>query len=293
MVATDIRWDLLANLGNNFIASYEGGQKRAQQARLADIGRGVADGSLDYRSAAGEFFGLGDAASGMSLLKMGEESAKVRFEVSASAAIKPIRQARETGSAAPARFGGHRRPMLDAHAALIPSILDAKSAIILVEIQAELGRHGVVVGAASTIHRWLRSRNLRCKKEPESRRARQARRGTAAGRPLQQQQALLGMALRGLKGAHGADNMAFDGQHRRGLRPVALVIVTEGERGHAACLMLTPGENGPGSSWCETASMRSATAQRTNSPMVMRSAFAARFTRSRKPRGARAQTSSG
>jgi hypothetical protein len=41
----------------------------------------------------------------------------------------------------------------------------------LSEIQAELRRHSVVVGAASTIHRWLRGRNLRHKKEPESRRA--------------------------------------------------------------------------------------------------------------------------
>ncbi len=90
--------------------------------------------------------------------------AAARFEVSPSAAIKLVRQVRETGSAAPARFGGLRRPILDAHAALVQSILDAKADITLVEIQAELRRHGVVVGAASTIHRWLRSRNLRHKK---------------------------------------------------------------------------------------------------------------------------------
>jgi transposase len=90
--------------------------------------------------------------------------AAARFEVSPSAAIKLVRQVRETGSAAPSRCGGHRRPILDAHAVLVQSILDAKSDTTLVEIQAELRRHGVVVGAASTIHRWLRGRNLRHKK---------------------------------------------------------------------------------------------------------------------------------
>ena len=90
--------------------------------------------------------------------------AAARFDVSPSAAIKLMRQVRETGNAAPARFGGHRRPLLDAHAALVQAILDAKSDITLVEIQAELSRQGVVVRAASTVHRWLRGRNLRHKK---------------------------------------------------------------------------------------------------------------------------------
>jgi putative transposase len=90
--------------------------------------------------------------------------AAARFEVSPSAAIKLMRRVRKTGSTAPARFGGHRRPMLDPHAAVVQSILDARSDITLVEIQTELRRHGILVGAASTIHRWLRGRNLRHKK---------------------------------------------------------------------------------------------------------------------------------
>ena len=90
--------------------------------------------------------------------------AAVRFEVSPSAAVKLMRRVRESGSAAPARFGGHRRPMLEPHAALVRSIVDAKADITLVEIQAELRRHGVVVGAASTIHRWLRRVGLSHKK---------------------------------------------------------------------------------------------------------------------------------
>ena len=64
--------------------------------------------------------------------------AALRFDVSPSAAVKLMRRFRESGSPAPARFGGHRRPILEPHAALVRSILDAKTDISLVEIRAEL-----------------------------------------------------------------------------------------------------------------------------------------------------------
>jgi transposase len=81
--------------------------------------------------------------------------AALRFEVSPSAAVKLMR-VRESGSPAPARFGGHRRPILDEHDAVVRSLLEAKPDITLVEIQTELARRGVVVRATSTILRWLR-----------------------------------------------------------------------------------------------------------------------------------------
>jgi putative transposase len=74
----------------------------------------------------------------------------LRFAVSPSAAVKLMRRFRESGSPAPARFGGHRRPILEPHEALVRSILDAQSDISLVEIQSELRRRGIVVGATST-----------------------------------------------------------------------------------------------------------------------------------------------
>jgi transposase len=40
-----------------------------------------------------------------------------RFAVSPSAAIKLMQRVRATGSAAPARYGGHRRPLLAPHEA--------------------------------------------------------------------------------------------------------------------------------------------------------------------------------
>jgi len=49
---------------------YEEGVKRRT---LADIGRGLADGSLDYNSAGAKLAGLGDLNSGLSLIKLGQE----------------------------------------------------------------------------------------------------------------------------------------------------------------------------------------------------------------------------
>ena len=100
--------------------------------------------------------------------------AALRFEVSPAAAVKLMRRYHESGSPAPARFGGHRRPILEPHEALLRSILDAKTDISLIEIQAELLRHGVVVGATSTIGRFLRRAGLTRKK---SRSGQQSRTG--------------------------------------------------------------------------------------------------------------------
>lgn len=90
----------------------------------------------------------------------------LRFAVSPSAAVKLMRRFRASGSPAPARFGGHRRPILNEHEVLIRSLLDTKADISLTEIQTELARHGVVVGATSTIGRWLRRAGLTRKKSP-------------------------------------------------------------------------------------------------------------------------------
>jgi putative transposase len=47
-----------------------------------------------------------------------------RFAVSPSAAIKLMRRARATGSAAPARCGGHRRPHLESYEADLRRLVD-------------------------------------------------------------------------------------------------------------------------------------------------------------------------
>jgi putative transposase len=66
--------------------------------------------------------------------------AALRFEVSPSAAVKLMRRFRQSGSPAPARFGGHRRPILAPHETLVRALLGANADISLVEIQTEL--HG-------------------------------------------------------------------------------------------------------------------------------------------------------
>jgi len=90
--------------------------------------------------------------------------AALRFDVSPSAAVKLMRRFHQSGSPAPARFGGHRRPILEPHERLVQGLLDAKADISLREIQAELRQRGIVVGATSTISRWLRRAGLTHKK---------------------------------------------------------------------------------------------------------------------------------
>ena len=90
--------------------------------------------------------------------------AAARFAVSPSAAIKLMQRVHRTGSSAPARYGGYRRPVLEAHEALLRSIIAAEPDITLVEIQGELRRRGIAVGAVSTIHHMLRRIGLRHKK---------------------------------------------------------------------------------------------------------------------------------
>ena len=87
-----------------------------------------------------------------------------RFQVSPSAVIKLMRRVRQTGSTAPAKIGGHRRPILEAHAALIRALVKDQPRITLAEIQAALHRRGILVRALSTISDMLRRLGLSHKK---------------------------------------------------------------------------------------------------------------------------------
>jgi transposase len=90
--------------------------------------------------------------------------AAARYEVSPSAAVKLLQRVRRTGSLAPDRIGGHRRPVLEPHADLLRSLVAAKSGITLAQIQTELKARGIVVAALSTILLTLRRLGLRHKK---------------------------------------------------------------------------------------------------------------------------------
>jgi transposase len=87
-----------------------------------------------------------------------------RFAVSPSAAIKLMQRVRTTGSAAPDRYGGHRRPLLEPHEADLRRLIETAPDITLAELQAELQRRFGVVAGLSTIHYALRRIGLRHKK---------------------------------------------------------------------------------------------------------------------------------
>ena len=74
-----------------------------------------------------------------------------RFAVSASAAIKLMQRVRQTGSAAPAKIGGYRRPLLDKHADALRAIVSSKAGITLKEMRDALHTRGIVVKALSTM----------------------------------------------------------------------------------------------------------------------------------------------
>ena len=90
--------------------------------------------------------------------------AAARFEVGPSTAVKLMRRVRETGSIAPARIGGHRRPILEPHSDLLRALVAAKPSITLAEIRDELHQRDIAVQALSTIHHMLRRLGLRHKK---------------------------------------------------------------------------------------------------------------------------------
>ena len=107
-----------------------------------------------------------------------------RFEVSASAAIKLVRRVRETGSAAPARVGGHRRPLLAGHEALLRQLATAKPVLTLAEIKVALAARGIEAGHLTTVWHALRRLGLTHKKSrsgPRSRTARTSRAVAGAG----------------------------------------------------------------------------------------------------------------
>jgi transposase len=91
-------------------------------------------------------------------------TAAKRFDVSPSAAINLMRRVRETASTEPAKIGGYRRPLLEAHADDLRDIVAGKAGITLREIKTALAARGVKVKALSTIADMLHRLGLSHKK---------------------------------------------------------------------------------------------------------------------------------
>ena len=87
-----------------------------------------------------------------------------RFEVSPSAAVKLMQRVRQTGSTAPCKIGGYRRPLLEPHAETLREMVESKKGITLREIQARLADQGIEVKALSTIADMLHRLGLSHKK---------------------------------------------------------------------------------------------------------------------------------
>jgi transposase len=91
-------------------------------------------------------------------------AAAERFAVSASAAIKLMQRVRQTGSPAPAKIGGHRRPILEPYADTLRALATSKPGITLKEMREALQARGIVVKALSTIAGMLHRLGLSHKK---------------------------------------------------------------------------------------------------------------------------------
>ena len=87
-----------------------------------------------------------------------------RFAVSPSAAVKLMHRVRRTGSTRPAKIGGYRRPVLEAHADNLRAIVSSHPGITLREIKAALSGRGIEVKALSTIAEMLYRLGLSHKK---------------------------------------------------------------------------------------------------------------------------------
>jgi len=91
-------------------------------------------------------------------------SAAARFDVSESAAIKLLRRDRATGSLAPGKIGGHRRPLLEGERDWLMARIAEQSDITIRALADELAARGIVVSHVS-VWNLLRRENQTHKKK--------------------------------------------------------------------------------------------------------------------------------
>jgi transposase len=114
---------------------------------------------------------IGAVAGGLSA-----RSVSKIFVVSASSAIKWVRQWRLDGRTAPSPVRGHRRAVLEPHAAWLLDLIGAQSDITLEEVRALLRERGIVVSVA-TVWSFYDRLGISFKKKRLRDRAGSARRG--------------------------------------------------------------------------------------------------------------------
>jgi transposase len=111
---------------------------------------------------------------------LGGESSRAiaaRFAVAVSSVVKWSQRYRATGSVAPGKMGGHRKPLLDPHRAFIRERIKQTPHLTLHRLKEELAARGVHV-SHNAVWLLLRREGLRFKKN-----AVRARAGARGRRP--------------------------------------------------------------------------------------------------------------
>jgi putative transposase len=86
-----------------------------------------------------------------------------RFGVAVSSVVKWSQRHRATGSVAPGKMGGHRRPVLEPHRAFIKERISQTPHLTLHKLKDELAARGVKV-SHNAVWMFLRREGLRFKK---------------------------------------------------------------------------------------------------------------------------------
>jgi len=87
-----------------------------------------------------------------------------QFGIAPSTVSKWAQRRRTTGSVAPGKFGGHRRPLLEPHRALVQALVAEKPHRPVRELRAELGARGIKV-SAEALRSFLHAEGLSFKKK--------------------------------------------------------------------------------------------------------------------------------
>ena len=90
-------------------------------------------------------------------------SAASRFGVSVSSVVKWSQRYRATGSVAPGKMGGHRKPVLEPHRTFIKERISQTPHLTLHKLKDELAARGVKV-SHNAVWMFLRREGLRFKK---------------------------------------------------------------------------------------------------------------------------------
>jgi transposase len=86
-----------------------------------------------------------------------------RFDIAVSSVVKWSQRFRATGSVAPGKMGGHRRPVLEPHRAFIFERIEQTSHLTLHRLKDELAARGVTV-SHNAIWQFMRREGLSFKK---------------------------------------------------------------------------------------------------------------------------------